>query len=191
LPTLPTGPLRGDEGGVASGSMICARAVPEFSWVRTGGDEAERSGHTFLSATAQQGCLRSGYIHLIATPACRISEYVTGTTAPPWEGHRHLAVSSPPPPAPANPAALSALSRIKVLVSPPCQVKSFDLLKGQRFVIWAFAERSPRFGVKGWETIAREEISSATASTPTSASPRASPSSSCCWRGCRALGTVV
>ena len=62
--------------------MICARAVPEFSWVRTGGDEAERSGHTFLSATAQQGCLRSGYIHRIATPACRISEYVTGTTAP-------------------------------------------------------------------------------------------------------------
>jgi hypothetical protein len=49
-------------------------------------------------------------------------------------------------------------------------VRSFDLLKGQRFVIWAFAERSPRFGVKGWETIAREEISSATASTPTSAS---------------------
>jgi hypothetical protein len=33
-----------------------------------------------LSATARQGCLRSAYIHLIATPACRISEYVTGTT---------------------------------------------------------------------------------------------------------------
>ena len=33
-----------------------------------------------MSATARQGCLRSAYIHLIATPACRVSEYVTGTT---------------------------------------------------------------------------------------------------------------
>ena len=73
------------------------------------------------------------------------------------KGHRHLAASFPFPTVPVNPAALSAPSRIKVLVSPPCQVKSFDLLKGQRFVIWAFAERSPRFGVKGWDTIAREE----------------------------------
>jgi hypothetical protein len=37
-----------------------------------------------LSATARQGCLRSAYIHLIATPACRISEYVTGTTPRRW-----------------------------------------------------------------------------------------------------------
>jgi len=59
------------------------------------------------------------------TSAWRPAASTPGATRP-AEGHRHLAVSSPSPPVPVNPAALSAPSRIKVLVSPPCQVKSFD-----------------------------------------------------------------
>jgi hypothetical protein len=31
-------------------------------------------------ATARQSCLCPAYIHLIVTPVCRTSEYVTGTT---------------------------------------------------------------------------------------------------------------
>jgi hypothetical protein len=36
-------------------------------------------------------------------------------------------------------------------------VRNLDLLKGKRLVIWAFAERDLRFGMKGWEKINLEE----------------------------------
>jgi hypothetical protein len=36
-------------------------------------------------------------------------------------------------------------------------VRNLDLLKGKRLVIWTFAERDLRFGMKGWEKIALEE----------------------------------
>ena len=35
--------------------------------------------------------------------------------------------------------------------------RELDLLKGKRLVIWTFAERDLRFGMKGWEKIALEE----------------------------------
>jgi hypothetical protein len=35
--------------------------------------------------------------------------------------------------------------------------RNLDLLRGKRLVIWAFAERDLRFGMKGWEKIALEE----------------------------------
>ena len=35
--------------------------------------------------------------------------------------------------------------------------RNLDLLKGKRLVIWAFAERDLRFGMKGWEKIDLEE----------------------------------
>ncbi len=35
--------------------------------------------------------------------------------------------------------------------------RNLDLLKGKRLVIWSFAERDLRFGMKGWEKIALEE----------------------------------
>ena len=35
--------------------------------------------------------------------------------------------------------------------------RNLEILKGKRLVIWAFAERDLRFGMKGWEKIALEE----------------------------------
>jgi len=35
--------------------------------------------------------------------------------------------------------------------------RNLDLLRGKRIVIWAFAERDLRFGMKGWQKIALEE----------------------------------
>ena len=50
---------------------------------------------------------------------------------------------------------LALIARLAALVPPPR--RNLDLLKGKRLVIWVFAERDLRFGMKGWEKIELEE----------------------------------